>query len=202
MGLVGMVPWADGPTIEADRMSWLGRAGTRMLDERAREADLVEFVGANYPRLIRLAGLICRDVTDAEDVVQVALERAWKQRLTIRQPGSLSTWLDRIVVREAIRLGRTRRPWLSRLFPGPVETEVRRGPDHDETGSAAVMRIVLRCAFAALPAGERGVGAGRLDQGHSMAETAEIVGIPLETARSRLRLARERLRADLGEVAR
>jgi DNA-directed RNA polymerase specialized sigma24 family protein len=35
--------------------------------------------------------------------------------------------------------------------------------------------------------------------GHSVAETADIVGAPLETVRSRLRLARERLRHALEE---
>jgi DNA-directed RNA polymerase specialized sigma24 family protein len=33
--------------------------------------------------------------------------------------------------------------------------------------------------------------------GYSVAETAEIVGAPVETARSRLRLARQRLRMEL-----
>jgi DNA-directed RNA polymerase specialized sigma24 family protein len=35
--------------------------------------------------------------------------------------------------------------------------------------------------------------------GYTVQETADIVGAPLETVRSRLRLARERLRTVLGE---
>jgi RNA polymerase sigma-70 factor (ECF subfamily) len=201
MGLVDVVPLADGRG-EASNVTWLGRAVGRAPAGTTREGDLAEFVLAHYPRLIRLAGLVCHNVADSEDAVQAALERAWKQRATLRDAGSISAWLDRIVVREAIRLGRDRRPWLSRLFSDPVEIEVGPGPGHDDTGASAVARIVLRNAYAALPASQRVVVALHLYEGYSVAETAAIVGIPLETARSRLRLARERLRADLGEAVR
>jgi len=38
--------------------------------------------------------------------------------------------------------------------------------------------------------------------GYSIAETADMVGAPLETVRSRLRLAREQMRFQLNEVVR
>ena len=44
------------------------------------EAELGAFVREHYPRLIRLAGLICREPSDAADAVQVALEQAWRRR--------------------------------------------------------------------------------------------------------------------------
>jgi RNA polymerase sigma-70 factor (ECF subfamily) len=55
----------------------------------------------------------------------------------------------------------------------------------------------LKAAFARLSAEQRAVVALHLYAGYSVAETAELVGAPVETARSRLRLARQRLRMEL-----
>src|SRR6185369_5563999 len=72
------------------------------------------FVAEHYDRLVRLAYLICRHGPDAADAVQRGLEQAWRRRATLRDDERLRPWLDRVVVREAIRLGR--RPWLRRVF--------------------------------------------------------------------------------------
>src|SRR5688572_14045785 len=77
----------------------LGSVGSRVRDEAAFD----RFVREHYPRLIRLAGLICRRTSDAEDAVQAGLERAWRKREALRDPARLRPWLDRIVVREALR---------------------------------------------------------------------------------------------------
>ena len=167
--------------------------GTRKAD--ATEADIAEFVAVHYPRLVRLAGLICRDAIDAEDAVQAGLERAWRRRGDLRDPASLTAWLDRIVVREAIRLGRDRRSLAKRILGSADEIEIR----GDEIGSSVTARAALRHAFEALPAAQRAVIALHLYLGYSVPETAAIVGAPLETVRSRLRLARDQLRFHLAE---
>src|SRR5262245_17387493 len=69
----------------------------------AVDLELIELVRAQYPRLVRLAAIVCRDSWDAEDAAQTALEQAWRRRASLRDHGSLAPWLDRIVVREAIR---------------------------------------------------------------------------------------------------
>ena len=158
-------------------------------------ADLTEFVRDHNDRLIRLAGLVCRNVADAEDAVQAALERAWRNQGALRDPERLKPWLDRIVVREAIRITRSRESLLGRMF-GRDDDEVvvepvdRRAPDAERVAE-------LKLAYARLSAEQRAVVALHLYAGYSVAETAEIVGAPVETARSRLRLARQRLRMEL-----
>ena len=72
----------------------------------APDATLEAFVETHYPRLVRLAGLVCDDASLAQDAVQAGLERAWRKRSTLAEPDRLSAWLDRIVVREAIRANR------------------------------------------------------------------------------------------------
>ena len=169
------------------------------------ERDIAEFVAEHYPRLIRLAGLICRDAIDSEDAVQAGLERAWRRRESLRDPGSLAAWLDRIVVREAIRLGRdnrTLRQRLERMFGDHDDIEISNVRTEPDPGSAVTSRAALRHAFESLPAAQRAVVALHLYLGYSIPETADMVGAPLETVRSRLRLAREQLRFQLGEAIR
>lgn len=185
-------------------MRWPEPAASASAQEAAFEAALIDFVRQHHGRLIRLAGLICRDVTDSEDAVQSGLERAWRARGTLRDSERMAAWLDRIVVREAIRLsGGTRRlRWLSRRGS---EDEAQRVLDAvpaapgDAVGASVTSRLALRSAFEGLPPDQRAVVALHLYEGYTMPETAEIVGVPLETARSRLRLAKERLRAALAE---
>ena len=180
-------------------MSFLGRARAESAGS-AIETDIAEFVAAHYPRLIRLAGLICRDVIDSEDAVQAGLERAWRRRESLQDPAKLASWLDRIVVREAIRLGRDRRSIAQRIFGSSDDIEIGHGRIDDELGASVTARASLRRAFEALPAPQRAVVALHLYLGYSITEPADIVGAPLETVRSRLRLARDQLRFQLAEV--
>jgi len=180
---------ADDATDEASTQVAPRLAGRRPL------ADLTEFVRDNNDRLIRLAGLVCRNVADAEDAVQAALERAWRNQSALRDPARLKPWLDRIVVREAIRITRSRESLLGRLL-GRDRDEVVVEPVDPRSPDASKV-AELKQAFERLSAEQRAVVALHLYAGYSVAETAEIVGAPVETARSRLRLARQRLRMEL-----
>jgi len=169
---------------------------TRPAEAARRERALEAFVAAHYPRLIGLAGLVCGDVGSAQDIVQTALERAWRSRGALRDDASLGPWLDRIVVREAAREQRTRLAWLGRLFRPPTVTEIP-DPGHDIVDRAATgfpERAALRAVFDGLSPAHRAVVVLHLHRGHTVDETAELLGIPRETVRSRLRVAREHLR--------
>ena len=159
------------------------------------EGQLADFFGLHYDRLVRLAALVCHASISVEDAVQAAMEQAWRRRHTLRDPNSLRPWLDRIVIREAIRLNR--RPWWSRFTQradseSPLELADRR-PGVDPVW------IALSIAFRTLPAEQRTVVALHLYEGYPVNETAEMTGASIETTRSRLRLARQRLRRELGE---
>ncbi len=165
--------------------------------ERASDAEIGQFVAEHYDRLVRLARLICRDASDAGDAVQIGLEQAWRARRSLRDGDRVRPWLDRIIVREALRVSRSRRSWLARLLPS--------GPDVKWIESIApqaaepTLHLSMRAAFASLSPEQRSVVALHLHAGYSVAETARIVGAPEETVRSRLRLARQRLRRELEE---
>jgi RNA polymerase sigma-70 factor (ECF subfamily) len=163
------------------------------------EADLAAFVADHYDRLVRLAQLVCRDGADAGDAVQLGLEQAWRHRSTLRDESRLRPWLDRIVVRQAVRIARSRQSWLRRVFTP------RAGVLWIEPADPRTQEIpgwnALVAAFQELSAEQRAVIALHLYMGYSVIETAELVGARVETVRSRLRLAKDRLRRQLEESA-
>ena len=156
------------------------------------------FVAEHYDRLVRLAYLICRHGPDAADAVQRGLEQAWRRRDTLRDEERLRPWLDRVVVREAIRVGR--RPWLRRVFS--LDTQVAWTEPADPGSSWTTDWADIHAAVGRLPADQRAVVVLHLHAGYSVAETATIVDAPIETVRTRLRRAKDRLRRDLGESSR
>jgi RNA polymerase sigma-70 factor, ECF subfamily len=159
--------------------------------------DLAEFVTQHYQRLIRLAALVTRNTADAEDAVQAALERAWKRRSDLRDPRLLKQWLDRIVVNEANRISGSRVRRLARLFTG-ADMESEESIDvPDSRGQSPLEMAEMRQAFTKLSSNQRTVVILHLYAGYSVAETAAVIGAPLETIRSRLRLARQKLRTEL-----
>jgi RNA polymerase sigma factor (sigma-70 family) len=162
------------------------------------EDQLALFFDAHYHRMVRLAGLVCPAGVLAEDAVQAAMEQAWKRRESLRDQDRLRAWLDRIVVREAIRL--SHQPWWSRLTSSRANDEARLLPDPGSDVTAE--RLALAAAFAALTADQRAACVLHLHLGYAVAETAKLMGAGVETTRSRLRLARRRLRAELAEVER
>jgi RNA polymerase sigma-70 factor, ECF subfamily len=168
---------------------------TALAAEASLEALLVSFFDAHYGRMTRLAGLVCHEAGSAEDAVQAAMEQAWRRRSSLRDINQLHRWLDRIVVREAIRLNRRspRRRGVQAL------TDERAGQLHDPRTVVGPTRLALDAAFAVLSVEQRAAIVLHLHLGYTVPETARLMGASVETTRSRLRLARQRLRGELGE---
>lgn len=164
------------------------------------DAAIGAFVAEHYDRLLRLARLICRDTTDAADAVQLGLEQAWRGRSTLRDEARVGPWLDRIVAREAVRVAKRRQSWLNRLFTPRVD--VKWIEPVDPRTSEPSTFVALRAAFSRLSPEQRAVVALHMHHGYSIGETAALVGAPEETVRSRLRLAKQRLRRELEETHR
>ena len=86
---------------------------TATLVERARGGDVNAFrtIMERYNRrLYRLARTVLRDDVEAEDVVQESYLRAFTALSGFRHEASLSTWLTRITINEALGRRRRRRP--------------------------------------------------------------------------------------------
>ena len=155
--------------------------------------------------LFRTARAILRDDAEAEDALQEAYLQVYRAIGSYRAEAKLSTWLARIVANEALMRvrKRTRRAAIVPLQPGTSEDEVNEIPDHnmDETPERSAqrseMRRLLEAEIDSLPDDYRVVFVLRAVEELSVEETAEALGIPQATVRTRLFRARSLLREAL-----
>jgi RNA polymerase sigma-70 factor (ECF subfamily) len=151
-------------------------------------------------RLYRAARAILRDDSEAEDVMQDAYVRAYEHLHEFAGRARFSTWLTRIAVHEALARLRRRK----RFDSLESEPEERQMPTRSETSPEQQagdleMRPVLERAIDALPAEFRAVFVLRAVDEMTGAETAECLGIPEQTVKTRLHRARGRLQEMLLE---
>ncbi len=169
-------------------------AGLAACDPDAAEA----FVARFQRRVYGVAWAVVRDDQIAEDVAQEAFARAWRHASAFDpRRGSVATWLLTITRNLAIDSLRVRRP-LS------VDPDDLLGFDNPsaarEPQEAAILSddvVRLQEALRALPPEQRRavVLAGLL--GYTAREVGDMEGVPLGTAKTRIRTALLRLRAVL-----
>lgn len=167
-------------------------------------------ITANNQRLFRAAWSILKDRGEAEDAVQAAYLSAFAAIGQFEGRSSLSTWLTRITVNEALgrlRSDRSRRERLQAEGVTVLETyreKLMAGSDSPAPDAAAAreqLRRMLERAVAELPDAFRTVFVLREVEGLSGEETAEALRIPAATVKTRLLRARRRLQQALaGEV--
>jgi len=155
-------------------------------------------------RLFRVARSILRDDADAEDALQDAYVQAYRKLDEFRGEAELSTWLTRIVINQALMRARKRKrdqvivPFETRAGSAP-ELEV--ADDMAESPSDAAMRgemrKVLEQRIDELPEAFRTVFVMREVEEMTARETADALGIPEATVRTRLFRARALLREAL-----
>jgi RNA polymerase sigma-70 factor (ECF subfamily) len=175
-----------------------GGAGEATLDQRERidrarrgdHAAFAELVDGSLRRLDAAARLILRDPDLAQDAVQDALIRAWRDLPGLREPDRFDAWLHRLTVNACLDLLRRRRR-------RPIEVELspivaRHPQDH---ASAFDQRELLDAALRRLEPGHRAVVALHYLLGMPLPEVATALGIPYGTAKSRLHYALATMRA-------
>jgi RNA polymerase sigma-70 factor, ECF subfamily len=173
----------------------------------ARDAAAVRLVtGRNNQRLFRTAWSILKDRSEAEEAVQDGYLKAFDAIGTFAGRSSLSTWLTRIVVNEALsRRGRAQKR--ARLLNQESVLVLEEYREKLMAGSVtqspekALMRRqiakLLETAIARLPDPFRPVFVLREIEGLSVEETAEALQIPEETVKTRLFRARQCLQKEL-----
>jgi RNA polymerase sigma-70 factor, ECF subfamily len=162
-------------------------------DRRAAQALLSELL----PRVRNLVRYLMWSDADADDVVQVVLVELLKSFGSYRGEGSLTAFTDRITVRVALHHVRRRRTEKQRTSPLSPELHLvnhgSEGPD-DYTLRRQTARYLDQ-----LPEEQRQAVVLHHVIGQSVPELAETLQVPFETARSRLRLGMEKLRAKLSQ---
>ena len=173
----------------------------------ARDAEAVRLVTQrNNQRLFRTAWSILKDRDDAEDAVQSAYLHAFGAIDRFEARSSLSTWLVRITINEALgrkRAAGRRRAQLdaaSVTMLDDYREKLMRGsmtgsPDGDY--ARGQLRRVMERAIGDLPSSFRLVFVLREIEGLSVEETAEALGLVPATVKTRHHRARRRLQEAL-----
>ena len=159
------------------------------------EREIVELL----PRLRRLGRALARTPADADDLVQLAVERALARRDQWRAGTRLDSWIFRIMKNAWIDETRARSRRAGLFAP-------EEAGEHVGAEGAAAMEVRLAAgeverAMGRLPDEQRLAVALVLVEGLSYQEAADVLEIPAGTLTSRLVRGRQALMADLAEIA-
>ena len=125
--------------------------------------------------------------SEAEDIAQDALLRAWRRRSTLRDPSSRNHWLATIVRNEAFRQH-------ARVRPAPTSTLELQEGEEDAQVLATVELADLHAALERLSDRDRRLLEMRYEEDLTQATIARRLGIPEGTVKVRLHRARNKLR--------
>ena len=169
------------------------------LVERVAQGDrsaFLELYDRHVSRVFALATRMLGDRASAEEVTQDAFLKLWtRARAFSPTRGALLAWLLTIARNNAldrIRL-EARRPALAEASLSDLE-DGRPDLQAPGSGSEEARWRSLRFALAELPDGQRQVIELAYYQGLTHSQMAEMLGLPLGTVKTRLRLGMERLR--------
>ena len=160
----------------------------------ARDGDVAAFaaiVEAETPGAYRLALAILHSPGEAEEAVQEAFLRAWRDLRKLREADRWSAWFRRLIVRSALDQTR-RRPRVRQ-----VALEVAADVPGQEAAVAVADHLALLTAYDRLGPEERSILALRFFADLEVSDVAAALGIPLGTAKSRLHRAIGRLRTEM-----
>jgi RNA polymerase sigma-70 factor, ECF subfamily len=157
--------------------------------------QLREEIVALLPRLRRFARTLARDPHDADDLVQIAVERALARSEQLRPDARLSSWMFGILRNAWIDEARTRGRRNQIFAPEALGENVGDSASETHTDVLSVQE-----AMARLPDEQRVAVGLVLVEGLSYKEAAEIIGVPVGTLTSRLARGREGLQAVLADT--
>ncbi len=158
------------------------------MNTTGRPETVQDDIVALIPRLRRFARTLIRDPHDADDVVQVALERALSRLDQWHRDARLDSWLFKIV----------RNAWIDEVRSRGRRDRVFAGEEAGEHVGVDAMAgqtdlLSVQSAMAMLPEEQRTTVSLVLVEGLSYREAADVLGIPVGTLTSRLARARDAL---------
>ncbi len=160
------------------------------------ETNFGDQIGALLPRLRRFARALTHHAADADDLVQLAVERALARSQQWRPDSSLTNWMLGIVRNAWIDEIRSRRRWRAVMAPADeADTVGDSGAERD------IDRWSIQSALERLPEEQRLAVALVLVEGLSYREAADVMDVPIGTLTSRLNRGRVALQVMLSDPA-
>lgn len=167
-------------------------------DETAGRA----FVRRYQRRIFGLAMSMVGDAALAEDIAQEAFLRVWRHAGVFdRRRASVATWVLTITRNLAVDALRLRRPIVTDPALLLQAHLVDRSPHPEEQVVGSDTRARLVGALAALPGEQSRALVLAVVYGYTADEVSRAEGIPLGTAKTRIRRGLQRLRAASGPFA-
>jgi RNA polymerase sigma-70 factor (ECF subfamily) len=159
-------------------------------------------------RALAMAQRITNNREDAEDVVQEGFHKAFLHLSAFQEKSRFSTWLTRIVMNEAFMLLRRRRGVPEVLPESPEDRSnadslafVDHNPSPEESCWLRERSELLNKAISRLGPRTRKTVMLRDMEGHSLEETAQILGTSVGAVKSRLFHGRQKLRGTVNPGA-
>jgi RNA polymerase sigma-70 factor (ECF subfamily) len=149
-----------------------------------------------HRRLARFLMRLTRRYELAEEIINDTLMVVWRKAGEFRGDSRVSTWIMGIAYRRALKTLRSRANQVHDTVP--IENEPLVAPD--ELGEAELGEWIL-LAMEQLPTDQRLVIEFAYGYGHSCEEIALIMDCPINTVKTRLFHAREKLRVALPGLA-
>jgi RNA polymerase sigma-70 factor (ECF subfamily) len=160
-------------------------------EEQRFRAELVSLL----PRLRRFGRAITRHREDADDLVQVAVERALTRREQWEPGTRMLSWMFKIMNNAWIDEARARTRRDQIFAPEEAGEHIGVSPMDDHLNALAVRKAIERLND------EQRIAVGLvLVEGLPYKEAAEVLGVPIGTVTSRLARAREQLQALLSNA--
>jgi RNA polymerase sigma factor (sigma-70 family) len=168
-------------------------AGLGSGDRDAATAFLERF----QRRVFGLTYSILRDRGAAEEAAQEAFVRAWRYASAYDpRRGTVATWLLTIARNVSINMLPARR--FNPIDPEVLLAMEAERPDEEGASLRAIDSEPLRQALRRLPEDQRRALVMAVFYGYTAKEMSELDGVPLGTAKTRIRSAMMKLRAELG----
>ena len=178
----------------------------------AGDVDAVRhLVTSNNQRLFRTAWSILKNRQEAEDVLQSCYARALAAIGAFEGRSSLTTWLTRIAINEALALKRVQERRRRHLESEGVQMlesyreQLAKGsqsPSPEAEAAREQLRSILERAIGDLPENFRTVFVLHEIEGVSVEDAAQALEIPTGTVKTRLMRARRKLQQALAPEVR
>ncbi len=162
----------------------------------------------HLPRLFRVGMRLTRQPTEANDLVQEALTKAWANWHRFQRDGNLGAWLSRILVNTFISRHRHQRVVDATAARNDIAEHLfdrgrlREAHDPESSWASRGLSDEVLNALAALPDRYRRVVELVDIDGLAYRDAAEVLNCPVGTVMSRLHRARRMLRSSLADYAR
>ena len=158
-----------------------------------------ELVARHHRDLLRVAFVICRDASLAEDSAQAAWAIAWRRLGDVRDPKQVRGWLVAVAANEARRIMRSRRYSVHEISvdDGSLQGAADTRPDPLTHG---ILRSDLHRVLDSLDPTDRALIALRYVADLSSDEIGRALGMSSSGARGRLSRLLLRLRGELGDA--